>query len=100
MPTDTHPVDGRLGAPGRPEPSFPRRVLVGAFALALAAAGIAFAARALRPDNSPKAEATLSPSVETSPVPPLTGDPRITAEIPLVDDQRNGGTGGVAVGAG
>jgi DNA-binding beta-propeller fold protein YncE len=99
-PADTLPVDERLSGPGRPEPSLPRRALVGAFAFALAAAGIAFAARALRPDNSPKAETTLSPSVETSPVPPLTGDPRITAEISLVDDQRNGGTGGVAVGAG
>jgi DNA-binding beta-propeller fold protein YncE len=98
---ETHPaVDQELGEPARPEPSLPRRVLVGAFALALAAAGIAFATRALRPDDSPKAEATLSPSVQTTPVPPLTGDPRITAEIPLVDDQRNGGTGGVAVGAG
>jgi hypothetical protein len=98
---ETHPtVDEGLGERGRPEPSLPRRVFVGALALALAAAGIAFAARALRPGSSPKAGASASPSVETSPVPPLTGIPRITAEIPLVDDRRNGGTGGVAVGAG
>jgi hypothetical protein len=41
-----------------------------------------------------------SPIDQGSEVPPLTGEPRITAEIQLVDDQRNAGTGGVAVGAG
>lgn len=43
------------GARRHPGPSDARRLLVAIFALALAATGIAFAARALRPDSGPEA---------------------------------------------
>jgi DNA-binding beta-propeller fold protein YncE len=64
----------------------------------LAAAGIAFAVGALGPDASPVTD--LSPSPSSSSTLQLTGDPVITAEIPLVEEGGRGGIGGVAVGAG
>lgn len=59
---------------------------------------MAFAVRAFRSGTVPAADEAPSDQVREGP--PLTGDPEITAEIPLVGDERNAGTGGVAVGAG
>jgi hypothetical protein len=64
----------------------------------LATAGIAFAVRAIRSGTTPAA--SESPSAQTSPIPSLTGEPRITAEIPLLDAAENDATGGITVGAG
>jgi len=85
---------------GRPHaaPGPGRRLLVAIFALILAAAAIAFAVGALGPGTTPVADEPPSPSGSSTP--PLTGDPVITAEIPLVEEGGRGGTGGVAVGAG
>jgi hypothetical protein len=68
---------------------------VAASSLVLATAGIAFAVRALEPGGSP-----AGVSVEPSGTPPLTGEPVITAEIPLAAPDRDDPIGGVAVGAG
>ncbi|HEV8563407.1 MAG TPA: hypothetical protein VGR41_00675 [Actinomycetota bacterium] len=77
-----------------PEPG--RRFLITTFALALAVAGVAFGINALRPDGRTSLT-TSSPTEEPSPFPALTGEPRITAEIPIP----GGEIGGVgAVGAG
>lgn len=71
-------------------------MFVAIFALMLATAGIAFAVGALRTGTPPAADPSSSPSFGPS----LMGDPRITAEIPLVEEGGGGGVGGVAVGAG
>jgi hypothetical protein len=94
----TGEVAEEQGGGPHPEPGPARRLLVAVFALILAAAGIAFAFSALGPDPRPAAD--VSPSPSASSVPPLTGDPVITAEIPLVEEGGRGGIGGVAVGAG
>jgi len=64
----------------------------------LATTGIVFAVGAFRSDTTPIGHP--SPAAQTSPGPSLTGEPRITAEIPLLDAGVDGGTGGIAVGAG
>jgi hypothetical protein len=85
-----------LGARRDPGPSGPRRLLVATLALALAAAGIAFAARALRPDGGaganggpePPTNARLSPD-ETGPIldfEPASGWHVVTTDPSLVDD--------------
>jgi hypothetical protein len=85
------------------EPRPPRRAIpwdrLGAVAVALvvAAAGVAFAYQAFRVEPVVPGNIQPSPSIEPTPLPPLTGDPTITAEIPLPRDAVGGG---VAVGAG
>lgn len=82
------------GARRHPGPSAGRRLLVAAFALALGAAGIAFAARALRLDSSAEAnggtgkpnEETVTPS-EAPPIldfEPAPGWHLVTTDPPLV----------------
>jgi hypothetical protein len=56
-----------------------------------------FAIGALRPDPTPAADET--PSGQPSPIASLTGEPRITADIPLADPEVDHPIGGVAVGA-
>ena len=64
----------------------------------LATAGIAFAVGAFRSGTTPVADESFP--AQTSPIPVLTGEPRITAEIQLLDAGADGGVGGIAVGAG
>lgn len=64
----------------------------------LATTGIALAVGAFRSGTTPIANE--SPSVETSPSPSLTGEPRITAEIPLLDPGSDFVVGGITFGAG
>jgi hypothetical protein len=90
-------VDEEHGARRHPEPTPARRLVVATSALMLATAGIAFAIDALRPDPTPAADET--PSGQPSPIPSLTGEPRITADIPLADPEVDHPIGGVAVGA-
>jgi hypothetical protein len=78
------------------EPGPGRRLVVAVFALMLAAAGIGLAVAALRPDPPPAADVSPSPPATSS----LTGDPVITAEIPLVEEGGRDWIGGLAVGAG
>ena len=77
-------------------PSFTRRVVVGAVALGLTAAGVVLASRSLRPNTSSSSEAPRSGSTDRVPY-SLVGEPRIAAEISPPDDAVSGG---VAVGAG
>jgi hypothetical protein len=64
----------------------------------LATTGIALAVGAFRSGTTPIANE--SPSVETRPGPSLTGEPRITAEIPLLDPESDFVVAGITVGAG
>jgi hypothetical protein len=64
----------------------------------LAATGIAFAVGAFRSGTTPIADEL--PSAQTSPGPSVTGEPRITAEIPLLDPGDDSVVGGITVGAG
>ncbi len=64
-------VEEKHGARRHHGPSAARRLLVASFALALSAAGIAFAARALRPDGSPEALGVAAPADE-GPIPDET----------------------------
>ena len=89
-------IEGREPRPPRPEIPW-GRLGTAALALAVAAAGVAFAYQAFRVDPVVPGEVQPSPSVEPTPLSPLTGDPQITAEIPLPKDSVEGG---VAVGAG
>jgi len=73
------------------------RLGTAALALAVAAAGIAFAYQAFRVDPVVPGDVQPPPSIAPSPLPPLTGDPTISAEISLPEDAVGGG---VAVGAG
>jgi DNA-binding beta-propeller fold protein YncE len=66
--------------------------VVAAFALVLAVLAVAIAVIALSPDET--ASTATSPTV-----PPLTGDPVITAEIPIPDGHV-GGAGAVGAGSG
>jgi DNA-binding beta-propeller fold protein YncE len=50
--------------------------------------------------SGPTRVADESPLPEASPIPALTGEPRITAEIPLLDPEGDDVLGGIAVGAG
>jgi hypothetical protein len=79
-------------------PTPARRLLVVTFALILAAAGVAFAVGAFRSGPTPIAGGT--PSAGTSAAASLTGEPRITAEIPLLDPEDDFIVGGITVGAG
>lgn len=81
-----------------PDPKLSQRVVAGSVAIVLAVLALAFAYEMLRPDRQPSVgeTTTLSPSVP-SPLPPLVGEPRISAEIPLPDGAV---PDGVAVGAG
>lgn len=88
-------ISGRTRKREGPSPA--RRLLVGTFALALAAAGIALAARAFRPEGIRTTGRPAPRGAEPRLNPPLPGEPRITAEIPLPDGAFGGG---VAVGAG
>ena len=81
-----------------PGPGPGRRFVVSIFALLLGAAGIAFAVGVLRSGTAPIADE--SPAYETSPGPSLTGEPRITAEIQLLDPGDDSVVGGITVGAG
>lgn len=83
--------------PMRSGPGPVRRSFVGVIAILLAVGGIALAVRAFRPERP--TDRGPSPSVGHSPIPPLTGDPRITARIPLTEDEGDA-IGGVAVGEG
>lgn len=80
-----------------PNPSAAKRLIAGAIALALAAIGVVLAVRAFRLDAPPATTDPPSEAAEPTQYPPLTGVPRITAEIPLPEDSL---AGGVAVGAG
>jgi len=93
-------VDEEHGAQSYPEPTRTHRLVVATFALMLATAGIAFAVGTFRPDTTPVADETPSPSGQPSPIPSLTGEPRITANIPFADPEVDDPIGGVAVGAG
>jgi hypothetical protein len=87
-------IEGREPRPPRREIPW-GRLGTAALALLVAGAGIGLASWAFRLDRGNK-EAVDSPlTVESSPVPPLRGDPRITAEIPLPGDAL---AGAVAVG--
>lgn len=96
--TERREVDEEQGPGRRPDPSPARRLLVAIFAFALATAGIAFAIRTFRSGTVPAIDESVSD--EVSVIPPLTGEPRITAEIPLVDEDSDAGAGGIAVGDG
>ena len=93
-------MDEEHGAQSYPEPTRTHRLVVATFALMLATAGIAFAVGTFRPDTTPVADETPSPSGQPSPIPSLTGEPRITANIPFADPEVDDPIGGVAVGAG
>lgn len=87
-------VDEEHGARPHPEPTPRRRLVIATFALMLATAGIAFAGDTFRPDPTPVAD-----SGQPSPIRSLTGEPRITADIPFADPEVDDPIGGVAVGA-
>jgi hypothetical protein len=90
-------IESRI--PRRPpaEPGGGRRVAAAAVAIVVTLAAFAFGYEAFRSDGSSVTGEDPEPSVVTSPIPRLTGEARITAEIPLPEDAVNGG---VAVGAG
>jgi hypothetical protein len=83
------------------EPRQPRREITWsrlgtvAVAFAVAAAGFAIAYRAFEVEEADPRNVSPSPTAE--PLPPLTGVPQITAEVPFPKDAVGGG---VAVGAG
>lgn len=89
-------IVGREPRPTQDEPGPVRRIVIATFALVLTVASVAFAFSALWPDGGTPSIAT-SPTEEPSPLEALTGEPRITAQIPIPDDAFGGG---VAVGAG
>jgi hypothetical protein len=89
-------ADDERGAPAHLETSYARRLLIATVSFVLATAAIAFAVSALRPDTTPPADEAPF----TSTTPPLTGDPRVTSDIPLADPEVDDPIGGVAVGAG
>ena len=62
-------VEGKHGARRHQGPRAARRLLVATFALALATAGFAFAARALRTDSSPEADGAPGEPAAGSPTP-------------------------------
>jgi hypothetical protein len=73
-----------------------RRLLIATFALLVAAAGVSYGISVLRPDRS--ALPGTSPTGEPSPTPALTGDPSISAQIP-VPDGHIAAVGGVGAGS-
>lgn len=88
-------IRSRSPSPLPPAPGRGRRSIAAVVALAISAAGFALAYEALRPADEPPIGETPSPPVTT---PPLTGEPTITAEIPVPDGLQ--AIGGLAVGAG
>jgi DNA-binding beta-propeller fold protein YncE len=90
-------IVGREPKPLRDEPGPARRVVIATFALALAFAGLAFAVSILRPEGR-TSPTTSAPTEEPNPVPALTGEPRITAEIPIPDGEI-GGVGAIGAGS-
>jgi DNA-binding beta-propeller fold protein YncE len=84
-------ITSRPPSPMPPEPGRGHRVIAVVLASLIAATSFGYAYETLRERGGPQPADTSTPSAEPSPLPLLTGDPRVAVQIPLPADEFSGG---------